>query len=98
MDRSLNVATPATAAMVRAPLREQPLGLDPIDTVTESVALVTTLPPGSTTLTWTPGAIARPSLTLLGWTLKASWSRGNDGRVAVAFCPATTVVTPGTAP
>ena len=71
--RSLNVATPFTAATVRVPLSVPLLGFVPIAIVTESVDEVTVLPIASRTVTSTAELIELPAAVLLGSTLYASW-------------------------
>src|SRR5689334_6166448 len=70
MDRSLNVATPPTAGAVTVPASVPPPGLVPRVSVTLT-ALLTRLPPRSSTETWRAGESVAPAVALPGgWTMK----------------------------
>jgi hypothetical protein len=72
IDRFENVATPFTALSRTVPDRVPELGLVPMATVIEVVALVTTLPLASSTLTATAGVIEEFRTVLLGWVVNTS--------------------------
>src|SRR5207302_1448136 len=72
IDRLLNVAVPATAALGVVPLSVPPPGLVPMATPTLAVLLVR-LPNWSRMRTVTAGVIVAPAFALLGCTPKASW-------------------------
>src|SRR5579863_8797747 len=67
-----NETTPFTAATVSVPPSVPLDGFVPIAMVIEFVAVVTTLPRESSTLTVTAGEIALPAVTFVGWTVNAS--------------------------
>ena len=67
-----NVATPATAVTCAVPLSVPLDGFVPMAIVIWLVAVVTTLPTASSTLTRTAGVIEPPATTLLGCTVKIS--------------------------
>src|SRR5260370_1193305 len=73
MAGELDVGTPRVAGMVVAPLRIPPAGSVPSATATLPVTPAAGFPGASRALTCTAGAIARPSTTLLGGTVNASW-------------------------
>src|SRR5688500_13514284 len=72
MDRSLKLATPATAARIRVPESVPAPGVVPMATATLAVEVVW-FPKASRMLTWTAGEMALPAVALLGCTLNASW-------------------------
>ena len=73
MDRSENVATPATAATIFVPESVPPAGLAPagIASVMLPVNCVAVLPNWSRAVTCTGGVITAPAGVLLGGTVKA---------------------------
>src|SRR5512143_623566 len=75
MLRSLNVATPATAALVDVPVSVPEPGFVPIATVTLPVKVVTGFPEASSAVTVT-GAIATPATASVGSSLKINWAGG----------------------
>src|SRR5205814_1053218 len=72
MDRLENVATPVTAATVAVPDSVPPPGLAPIATVMLAVRSEERRVGKAWTVTCTAGAIAKPAVALVGWTVKAS--------------------------
>ena len=70
IDRLLKVATPPTAATVRAPLKVPPPGFVPMAIVTLLVSAATTLPLGSSIDTCTAGEMMFPAGVSPGWTEK----------------------------
>src|SRR6516165_10052916 len=72
MDSALNVATPLTAVTVVVPLSVPPPALVPIASVTLELSPVTTMPPWSSTVTVTAGAMVCPAVVLLGSAVKTS--------------------------
>src|SRR6266513_3609436 len=73
IERSANVATPATAATVFVPARVPPCVFVPNVSTTLPVKLVTVFPWGSCAVTRTAGAIGAPAVVLPGGTVKTSW-------------------------
>jgi hypothetical protein len=73
MERLLNVATPATAAVVAVPESVPTPGFVPIATVTEAVLDVTVFPFASWIFTVTAGEIDAPAATLDGCVPKATF-------------------------
>ena len=67
-------ATPPLAASGLVVQASVPPGLVPTASVIESVAVVTTLPPASSTLTAGWAAQAAPSVPPPGWVVKASFA------------------------
>jgi hypothetical protein len=72
MLKSLNVATPATAALVSEPDRVPELGFVPMPTVTLPVNVVTVFPATSCPVTVTAGVTDAPATVLVGCALKTS--------------------------
>src|SRR5215467_10655056 len=72
MDRSLDVATPLTAATVVVPLRVPPAGLVPMARETLTLEL-TRLLPASSSSTVTAGVMAWAAAVLVGCCRKARW-------------------------
>src|SRR2546425_11183082 len=72
MLRSLYVARPDTAFLDVVPDSVPPLGLACIETVMRVEALVTRLPPASSTSTWTAGVIGAPAAVADGCTWNTS--------------------------
>ena len=72
MLRFENVATPATAFTSAVPPNVPIDGFVPMAIVIWFVAVVTTFPAASSTLTWTAGVIEFPAPTRLGCTVNAS--------------------------
>src|SRR5256885_16475487 len=73
IERSANVATPATAATVFVPDSVPPCVFVPSVITTSPVKPVTVLPWGSSAVTCTAGAIGAPAVVLPGGTVKTSW-------------------------
>src|SRR6266513_3728054 len=73
MDRSANVATPATAGTVLVPDSVPLCVFVPNVITTLPVKLVTVFPWGSCAVTRTAGAIGAPAVVLPGGTVKTSW-------------------------
>jgi hypothetical protein len=71
-----NVATPLTGVAVNVPASVPADGLVPIAIVTGFVAVVTTLPCASSTLTATAGVMELPAATLLGCVVNANLAGG----------------------
>ena len=69
MLRSLNVATPASAATVSVPLKLPPPGLAPIASVTSPVKVFTGFPSASRAVTCTAGVIGAPATVEAGSTV-----------------------------
>lgn len=75
--RSLKLATPETAFLVKVPLSAPPPGFAPIATVIEAVEVVTTLPKLSCTATVKGPGIAAPAAALVGWVVIARLLAGS---------------------
>jgi hypothetical protein len=83
MLRFENVATPFTGVAVSVPDSTPPgPALFAMAIVTGFVAVVTTFPDESSTLTCTGGVIEAPAATFDGWTVNATF---DGGRVTVKF-------------
>src|SRR5499426_603611 len=72
MCRSVNVATPATAAADVVPASVAPVGFDASDTVTLPLNPVATLPPTSRAVTTKGAAFGVPATSVVGWDVKSS--------------------------
>ena len=70
------VAVPFTALSVAVPDRVPPPGFVPMATVMEFVAVVTTVPWASSTLTWTDGVMVAPTAVFVGWVVNPSFAGG----------------------
>src|SRR5881397_3486438 len=86
------VATPLTAAWVRAPESVPPPAFVPIATVTSPLNPVAVLSFASSAVTCTAGVIAAPAVVVLGCTLNTSWVADPALTTIVAVCVIATVL------